>query len=372
MKTNGFFLDKTSRKYECPECKQRTFVRFINEHNEMLPTEVGRCDREIKCGYFMTAKDYFKTTNTPVTTESSEAREITDYYYIPETSVKRLMEGNKFETSYITNLKEWTISDIPQNFTSNFTIYNYFVKYLVDNFGLTVEQIRNNMNKYNTFIELRPNTTAPTDEPQLIKDYGANLVQLPEKNIYFKFKVNYIYADIFNTYPTIREIVYNTDFHRIKDESKLTHLEYGNNTNMPRSTTGIRWCLFGEHLLKATEGKNCIVVESEKTAFVLSMIYPQFIWTATGGLNNLSTNYTFLNPAPKYFFLTDSGISPKGITPANIWKKRIPYTIYQSAEYVVIDLNQYCCPQQINEGFDILDLYLYDKNLTNKIINSLN
>lgn len=46
-------------------------------------------------------------------------------------------------------------------------------------------------------------------------------------------------------------------------------------------------CFFGEHLLK-DETKPVALVESEKTAIIASLYLPQFIWLATGGLQNLT------------------------------------------------------------------------------------
>jgi hypothetical protein len=46
-------------------------------------------------------------------------------------------------------------------------------------------------------------------------------------------------------------------------------------------------CLFGEHLLKDIS-KPVAIVESEKTAVIASLYFPNFIWLATGGLQNLS------------------------------------------------------------------------------------
>lgn len=45
-------------------------------------------------------------------------------------------------------------------------------------------------------------------------------------------------------------------------------------------------CFFGLHLLCRSPKPIC-VVESEKTAFILSEIYPQCIWLATGGLGEV-------------------------------------------------------------------------------------
>lgn len=46
-------------------------------------------------------------------------------------------------------------------------------------------------------------------------------------------------------------------------------------------------CFFGEHLLK-DKTKPVALVESEKTAIIASLYLPQFIWVATGGLQNLT------------------------------------------------------------------------------------
>ena len=46
-------LDKSSKKFTCPNCNKKTLVRFVNVHSEgYSDTEDGRCDRESKCGYF--------------------------------------------------------------------------------------------------------------------------------------------------------------------------------------------------------------------------------------------------------------------------------------------------------------------------------
>jgi len=46
-------LDISSRKFKCPSCGKKRFVRYINtQTNQYLSEEYGRCDREINCGYF--------------------------------------------------------------------------------------------------------------------------------------------------------------------------------------------------------------------------------------------------------------------------------------------------------------------------------
>lgn len=50
----------------------------------------------------------------------------------------------------------------------------------------------------------------------------------------------------------------------------------------------LKQCLFGEHLLNQSHSESVInIVEAEKTAVVASIYYPDRIWMATGGLQNL-------------------------------------------------------------------------------------
>jgi len=49
-----FSLDKSSKKFHCPNCDKKRFVRFKNnETGNYLNEQFGRCDREQKCGYFV-------------------------------------------------------------------------------------------------------------------------------------------------------------------------------------------------------------------------------------------------------------------------------------------------------------------------------
>ena len=49
-----YILEKGSKKFICPVCNKKTFVRYIDtETGKYLPEQYGRCDRESKCGYFL-------------------------------------------------------------------------------------------------------------------------------------------------------------------------------------------------------------------------------------------------------------------------------------------------------------------------------
>lgn len=48
------------------------------------------------------------------------------------------------------------------------------------------------------------------------------------------------------------------------------------------------WCLFGEHLLSQFPLKDVCIVESEKTAIICTLAYPNKLWLATSGLGKLT------------------------------------------------------------------------------------
>lgn len=75
-------------------------------------------------------------------------------------------------------------------------------------------------------------------------------------------------------------ILYNDDGHR-------DHGFGGCRNYRTRDGYGYR-CMFGEHLLRLRhKGQRVFVVESEKTAILMSLRYPRHIYLACGGVNNL-------------------------------------------------------------------------------------
>ena len=54
MSDYRYILDKSSRKFVCPECGKRRLVKYIDSKTqEYLPEIYGRCDRKVSCGYHL-------------------------------------------------------------------------------------------------------------------------------------------------------------------------------------------------------------------------------------------------------------------------------------------------------------------------------
>ena len=86
-------------------------------------------------------------------------------------------------------------------------------------------------------------------------------------------------------------IPYNKeDGHRIKDKGVNWVHSLLKKQGVFNQDWTLTQCLFGEHLLSlsANRDKVVAVVESEKTAIICSVQYPDCIWLATGGKSQLS------------------------------------------------------------------------------------
>jgi hypothetical protein len=52
MNNHRYTLEKGTKKHHCPDCNNKTFVRYIDTGTgDYLPEQYGRCDRESKCSY---------------------------------------------------------------------------------------------------------------------------------------------------------------------------------------------------------------------------------------------------------------------------------------------------------------------------------
>jgi len=58
-------LDKGSKKFECPNCGKKTFVRYVDANGNYADGKFGRCDREVNCGYILIPSDKEKSVFIP-------------------------------------------------------------------------------------------------------------------------------------------------------------------------------------------------------------------------------------------------------------------------------------------------------------------
>lgn len=116
----------------------------------------------------------------------------------------------------------------------------------------------------------------------------------------------------------------------------------------------LKQCLFGEHLLIRYEEKPVALVESEKSAIICSFYYPEYVWLATGGLNNLNAEKCRVLKGRTVILFPDLGAEEKWLTAAT----KIP-ALRRCRIYT--GLRKIATAEEISKGLDIGDYLLRAK-----------
>ena len=110
-------------------------------------------------------------------------------------------------------------------------------------------------------------------------------------------------------------------------------------------------CLFGEHLLSLYPDKVVVLVESEKSAIIGSAIFPNYVWLATGGKNQMKEDKLRVLSGRTVLLFPDAD----GYTE---WKQRAESMTYCKA--IVSDLiEKYATPKQKADHIDIADWIIF-------------
>jgi hypothetical protein len=235
MKEHKYILEPYKGKktrYSCPKCEEkRRFVRYIDKDTgNHLSEKVGRCDREDSCGYHYTPSSFFSDNPSLVTVTSPECN--TDV--TPVTVCYRPVQHLPFELM-------------------NKSIIG-----------------ANKCNLYPFLEKLFTQATAV----QLCKDFfiGRN----KEGNTVFW------QVDIEGNVRQAKVIEYNS---RTGKRNKETGAFFAGKRILDDTEANLQQCFFGEYQIRddSNKLKTVAIVESEKTAAIASIYFPQFIWIATGG-----------------------------------------------------------------------------------------
>ena len=152
---------------------------------------------------------------------------------------------------------------------------------------------------------------------------------------------------------------YREDCHRDKSRhpswaSARLKAYYGYDGDLP-----VDRCLFGLHLLGVVGGAVC-VLEAEKTAMIMSEVYPQYVWMAAGGLSALSAEK--LRPLRDHKVVLFPDTDPDGTTYA-CWKAIAEEASrsFLSPVYVSPLIESQATPEQKAAKIDIVDLLFNPK-----------
>lgn len=278
-------------RHECPYChRPRCFTLYVDENGQALSPLVGKCDHEIKCGAHVTPKQFF-----------AEHPSLT----IPEAWLRPMPE------------EKHALCTIPgEQVARFFTLETTFCHWLIWHFTDKYDEIIETLTKY----VVGGLATGETIFWQIDKEGRCRSGKC---------------------------IPYGSDGHRIKNnghEVTWMHSLLKKDGILPKDWE-LTQCLFGEHLLH--EGCKVGLVESEKTAIICSIVYPDRVWLATGGKNGLDGD--------KMKVLKDYSVSVYPDADAvDKWRERV--TRMKSLGYDIVCVDMHYTDDQVANKYDIADL----------------
>ncbi|WP_034061489.1 DUF6371 domain-containing protein [Lacinutrix jangbogonensis] len=218
-----YTLDRSSKKHQCPSCNKKSFVRFIDSETKQYTNSFdGRCDRESKCGYFKKPNTNKRITSSII----SNTKRITPTYH----SLSMVIQ-------YMSNFKQ-----------------NNFIAYLLTHF-------------------------VPVDVIQAIKLYKIGTTN------HWNGATIFWQIDNCRTVRAGKIMLYNSNTGK-RVKKPYNHINWMHKS-IKQHDFVLQQCLFGLHCITKQENYKIIcIVESEKTAIIMSIIYPSNIWMATGSKSN--------------------------------------------------------------------------------------
>ncbi len=248
----------TKSRHTCPACShQNCFSRYIDENGEHISFDVGRCNRESKCGYHRKPKEYF--ADNPV----AQNRNFT-----------KAKKGSTSNYGFTDKPLAAPAPDyIPfKQFKSTLDNYdrNPFVQFLLGLFWDCIEEIESVLKMY--FVGA-------------FEDYTC----LP-------------YIDAQGRICRAKLIRFNqATGRRLKGEFDTSSLPAKLKL---KEDFNYKQIFFGEHLLTKYPDKPIAIVESEKSAIIAALCFPEFVWLGSGSkqwlkaerLHRLGTRQIVLYP----------------------------------------------------------------------------
>lgn len=349
-------LDKSSHKYKCPGCNKKTLVKYVdNETGNYLNGNYGRCDRESKCKYHKAPSKVNKCyliNFLSIKSISDKAYKAMDNNgHINLIPKSQILERNG-NSSWISEwfLKKNSIAYLGNEskyFTPDEKIINkvatdtikpekssYHDLELLD--GMYNEQpVRDNLKVYLKSI------FTDTQVYTAMQSYCLTGTNHCWKNSTVFWQIDHnekIHAG--------KIMLYNPSTgKRIK--KPYNHINWIHKA-LKEEDFNLHQCFFGLHRIVEDYNKPIAIVESEKTAIVMSVIVPEVIWIATGSKQNLKAPLMEPLKSRKLVLYPDKGEYEDWMKKAELLKV-IGFKIEVSD---ILESTNY------KEGTDLADYYL--------------
>jgi len=317
-----YTLESGSKKFHCPNCNKKTYVRYINTStNQYIDYDFGRCDRESKC-------QYHKKPNFNTGIEMKP--------YTPQPVLNKEVVYFNFDV-FKTTLQN-------ERYANNVFIQNLNKNVL---YPLKIDDLNNVISMY------RLGT--------IVNGYRAGGTTFP-------------FIDSSQNIRTIQVKQFDKSNHTISTDFLHSIIErHYTKKNIPYPEWLIRYinqdkrvtCLFGEHLLSKYPKNPIALVEAPKTAIygTLYFGFPEqnennMIWLAVYNKSSFSFDKLKVLKGRDVFVFPDLS---KDRQTYNEWKqKSINYERQLSnTRFVFSDiLERYATDEQKEKGLDLADFLI--------------
>ena len=225
-------------KVSCPQCgRRRCLVRYVDTRDgcRYVHDTVGRCDHEQSCGYHYRPSEYFR--DRPWERPAGDRRAGTPWTPPPLPPLQPLpMDYVRRWHSGRSVFWQWMTTDAARRL------------------GL-----------------------GDRDLLRVFTDYQLGATRRGD--------VIFWQIDVQGRVRSGHVMAYRSDGHRAGPQTWF-HALLQRHGLLPLDFQ-LYQCLFGEHLLAARPADPVCLVESEKTALLLSAVMPRYVWLATGGCSGL-------------------------------------------------------------------------------------
>ena len=306
MEAYKYTLDKGSKKFLCPNCTKKTFVKYIEtETRNYLTDDFGKCDRQQNCNYHKAPPKANK------------------YYLIKLLSIKEITD-KAIKTTDINGI----ISIVPKSqileqskndcWISEWFLKNSTIQYLSNEFKFNCSNLSGFVNEVIQNIQQIPIKPSFHTLELLDKMYNESQTDHLREFLKSRFSKDEVFTAMQNYLITGTNLCwfYSTVFWQI-DEKEQIHagkiMQYDRFTGkrIKEPYNHVNWlhkaikepdfvlnqCLFGLHRINEDYQKTIAIVESEKTAIIMSILLPHYIWIATGSKANFK--FEMLKPIKK-------------------------------------------------------------------------
>lgn len=343
MSTFRYTLD-SSEKFTCPDCNHdNKFVRYRDVvSGDWVGEEYGKCDRENNCGYWKKIeRNELIRDKSLIKYDLQRERSVFSELWLTDNYYNHHRE-NRFKCDRDVYLR----SDIPHMFrypgTDEVKYENIFLRGLVKKFGVEATKKVYDEFRLGTFYDGGVIFPYYDFNDKLITGkimfYDDNLKRIKEGyQSYPMWLHNYKYQPVGHKYEIICDLPgeYKPD---------LTFFNYS--------------------YAKIKDINNIGIIESEKSAIILSILVPEIHWMATGGLNNLQKYKFWRLNSHSILMFPDLGYLPdKKMTVKKYWEYKIESEIRPEIHKSLIDFPNYIPPgmntaermEWNNDGSDVVD-----------------